>query len=104
MLPVMKYGSWEMAFRRKRMSWRGMVDRSMSSMSIVPELSSIMRKRVRIRELFPLLCVSLTFGNEWETYLPLRPQMPIFSLGWMDREMLSKDGVSTFLIGLDHPG
>lgn len=69
-VPYKKNGSCGMAFSRDRTSCRGTSEISMSSIKMLPWEISIMRKSASTREDLPL---------------PLRPQMPIFSPGWMVR-------------------
>jgi hypothetical protein len=82
MVPERKKGSWGMAFMVMRTAERGMLARERSSMKMFPDINSSMRKSERMREDLPL---------------PLRPQMPSFSPGWMVRVKDSRALLSTVL-------
>ena len=71
-----------MAFRAMRTAERGMLARERLSMEMPPDINSSMRKSERMRENLPL---------------PLRPQMPSFSPGWMVRVKDSRALLSTVL-------
>jgi hypothetical protein len=65
----------------------------MLSIWIVPAERGIILKRASRREdlpLFSLDLVSYTQHDDKWTYLPVRPQMPIFSPGAIDNVTLSK--------------
>ena len=81
-MPERKKGSWGMAFRAIRTAERGMLARERLSMEMLPDINSSMRKSERMREDLPL---------------PLRPQMPSFSPGWMVRVKDSRALLSTVL-------